>query len=245
MNTNYAIVVNTHSSSRDVLDLFLIQLEKYYPNNKLYIFTDNSDGLDSKYTPIIYNSNDMFRTQYLQCIEEVSEKFILYLNEDYILYDNVNVDKINDYLSILEENPEFSFIRLARGPNFTNDKFNNELYFLTHKQPHFYSQTAAIWRTDSIKKIHEIGPDLHIGAGGAQHGHFEVAGNDLCRELNMIGLSYYSGEAKRGMYHYDTDVFPYIATAIIKGKWNKSEYPKELLPLLDEYNIDIKKRGYI
>jgi len=245
MISSYAIVVNTHSSSRDVLDLFLIQLEKFYPNNKVYIFTDIGDGLDPKYTPIIYNSKDMFRTQYLECIEQVPEEFILYLNEDYILYDNVNVEKINHYLSILDSNPDMSFIRLARGPNFTDKTFEDDLYYLTHQQDHFYSQTAAIWRTESIKKIHEIGPDLHIGAGGAQHGHFEVAGNALCEELNMVGLAYYGKEPKRGMYHYDTDIFPYVATAIIKGKWNASEYPKELLPLLEEHNIDIRKRGFL
>ena len=83
--SNYAIVVNTHSSSIDVLKIFLNQLEKHYPNNKVYIFTDKGDGIDLKYNLILYNSNDKFRTQYLNSIKQVSEDFILYLNEDYII----------------------------------------------------------------------------------------------------------------------------------------------------------------
>jgi hypothetical protein len=38
-------------------------------------------------------------------------------------------------------------------------------------------------------------------------------------------------------------VYPYIATAIIKGKWNLSEYPIELGDLLSEYKIDKSIRG--
>ena len=34
-----------------------------------------------------------------------------------------------------------------------------------------------------------------------------------------------------------------IATAIIKGKWNLSEYPTELTPLLEKYNINPEVRG--
>ena len=43
------------------------------------------------------------------------------------------------------------------------------------------------------------------------------------------------------MYHFDSLVYPYIATAIVKGKWNFQEYP-ELKKLLDSYNI--KSRNY-
>ena len=71
----------------------------------------------------------------------------------------------------------------------------------------------------------------------------EYIGNVLCKNLNINGLLCYTGEPKRGIYHYDSYVFPIIATAITKGKWNVSEYKKELEPLLVEFNIDTSKRG--
>jgi hypothetical protein len=52
-------------------------------------------------------------------------------------------------------------------------------------------------------------------------------------------------EKKRGMYHYDSSVFPYIATAINKGKWNYSEYQTELDSLFAEYQINPFERGIV
>jgi hypothetical protein len=243
--SNYAIVVNTHSSSIDVLKIFLNQLEKHYPNNKVYIFTDKGDGIDLKYNLILYNSNDKFRTQYLNSIKQVSEDFILYLNEDYILYDYVNKDKIANYLSTLENNQDISFIRLTRGPNMTTKKMDDDLFLADNKLNYFFSQTAAIWKRESLIKIHENGPDTHIGIGGATYGHFEIDANKVCRDLDIKGLVAYNGEKLRGMYHYDSSVFPYISTAIIKGKWNLSEYKEELSPLIKEYNINVNIRGQV
>ena len=53
------------------------------------------------------------------------------------------------------------------------------------------------------------------------------------------------GEKKRGMYHYDSIVFPYIATAINKGKWNMSEYQTELDKMFNEYGVMPFERGIV
>ena len=47
----------------------------------------------------------------------------------------------------------------------------------------------------------------------------------------------------RGGNHYDSNVYPYIATALVRGKWNINEYPNELGNILKNYNIEINKRG--
>jgi hypothetical protein len=60
---------------------------------------------------------------------------------------------------------------------------------------------------------------------------------------NISGLYYYNEEPKRGGNHYDSSIYPYIATALVKGKWNLSEYKKELGTLLEQYNIDKDLRG--
>ncbi len=44
------------------------------------------------------------------------------------------------------------------------------------------------------------------------------------------------------MSHYDSNIFPYIATTLVKGKWNTKEYP-ELYEILNSYNIDVSIRG--
>ena len=50
-------------------------------------------------------------------------------------------------------------------------------------------------------------------------------------------------EKRRGDYHYDSFVYPYVATAINKGKWNLIEYTEELNPIFEEYNINPFERG--
>jgi hypothetical protein len=58
----------------------------------------------------------------------------------------------------------------------------------------------------------------------------------------MVSLG---NERRRGIYHNDSSVFPYIATAINKGKWNYYEYEKELNILFNIYNINPFERGII
>ena len=53
-----------------------------------------------------------------------------------------------------------------------------------------------------------------------------------------LGYTYFCGSEKlRGQAHYDSAIFPYIATAIVKGKWNNLEYSSELNVLFDEYDV--------
>jgi len=50
-------------------------------------------------------------------------------------------------------------------------------------------------------------------------------------------------QIKRGIYHWDSGIYPYIATAVVKGKWDYECYSKELSKLMDKYKIDPNIRG--
>ena len=63
--------------------------------------------------------------------------------------------------------------------------------------------------------------------------------------LNIKALFHYNNEPKRGMHHYDSKIYPYIATAVVKGKWNLTDYPQELIKILNKNNINVDKRGKI
>jgi hypothetical protein len=226
--------------------MFFGQLEKHYPGNRVYIFTDENKGLPDSYNVIFYNKKDHFRTQYLNCLKSVREDFLLYLNEDYILYDDVKTGIMEEYISVLAEDDAISCIRLTRGANFSGVKYKdrNDLYYLDNKSEHFFSQTSTLWKRKVLEMIHEKGPDLHI-AGKRTKLQFEVEANKVCSLLDIKGLIAYHNEPKRGLVHYDSSVFPYIATALIKGKWNLGEYEKELRPLLAKYQIDVRERGRV
>ena len=58
-------------------------------------------------------------------------------------------------------------------------------------------------------------------------------------------MSKIGNENRRGSLHYDSSVFPYIATAITKCKWNYNQYKVELDNLFEQYNINPFERGIL
>ena len=62
------------------------------------------------------------------------------------------------------------------------------------------------------------------------------------RGRTLMGAIAYRDERRRGMWHWDSSLFPYVATALVKGRWNIGEYP-ELVRLLAEYGVDVSVRG--
>jgi hypothetical protein len=74
---------------------------------------------------------------------------------------------------------------------------------------------------------------------------FEASAQKTFRKLGLKGAFASRKGPKRGLHHYDSPDFPYVATAIVKGKWNISEYEKELEGIFDEFDIDKEFRGTI
>ena len=79
----------------------------------------------------------------------------------------------------------------------------------------------------------------------------ELHGSNAMKTLGMKGCYIYNGEPKRGSLHYDSEIFPYIATALVghslggPSRWLYKHYQTELEILLKEYNIDPMVRGIL
>ena len=93
---------------------------------------------------------------------------------------------------------------------------------------------ATIWRKDRFIELYNA---------AKQEKWFECeAYETACRNLRIEGLYYYNNEPRRGGHH-DSSIYPYIATAVVRGKWNLKEYRNELEPILQSFNIDPQERG--
>lgn len=238
------VVVNTTSKNSDVWKMFYSQIKKHFPQcAKIYTFSDipNDEFIGQTF---LYDKNLKFRSQFLSCIKKVSDDYCIFISEDYILYNDVDTEKVRFLQSFLQEEKDISFIKLFKGADFKEPlyKGSKNLFELSLSNPYFFSQSATLWRTRDLEKIFEKGPDMHI-AGEGPNDHFELGAQETCKELNLKGLYYYNNEPKRGIYHHDCSIFPHVATALVKGKWNLSEYYKELMPLLIEYEINSSERG--
>jgi len=247
---NVSLIINTVSKNSDVWNIFFDKIKEHISDaffeNK-YVFVDDDMGaLPDDYTVVKYDTNVKYKQQFESCIPEVTEKYCIYISEDYILYDNIDEQKIINFIDILEENNSLSFVRFMRGGVYDGpfEKYSDNLYYVPDDKDYFYTNQAALWRTKNLEMVHKRGPNLHIANTDWQNS-FEYQATKTCQELGYKGLFCYYGEEKRGMYHYDSSVFPHVSTALVKGKWNMSEYPQEMSKIINKYELDIRERGWV
>lgn len=247
---NICLIVNTVSKNSDVWPVFFERIGQHIPVSffdKKYIFVDTKHrDIPKDYETIVYNDKEVYQQQFSYCIDQVSEEYCIYISEDYILYDDVNIDKILQFKEIMKKDKDISFIRFMRGGIYDGpfQNYQENLFFVPSEKKYFYTNQAALWRTKTLSTIHKNGPKLHIANADWQNS-FEYRASETCKEMQIKGLFCHYGEKKRGLYHYDSSVFPHISTALVKGKWNMREYPKEMGKIVKQYKINITKRGWV
>jgi hypothetical protein len=227
-------VVYTHSNCSDLWDMFIKQNRKHigWP---IFFITNQlipNFPLDSQY---IYNEEDNYSDIWISVLKKINTDFFIYLQEDFILYDDVNIKKINEYTEILK-NSDYSFVRLIKSGE-VNNKITDTLFEISSNNKFVFAMQTTIWKTNDYINILE---NVHEKKWLETNKYYEYMSKN-----NIKGLCHYDNELKRGNNHYDSNVYPYIATALVKGKWIMSEYKNELTKLLIDNNINQNKRGII
>ena len=232
---NLPIIIYSHSSYSDVWPLIFGQIKKFHTTNPLYLFTNEKsyDGVTSLY----YDESLNYNNRVIQCLSQINNEIFLFLHEDMPLYDTPNYSVLDEYIKLIV-NDSLDSIKLIFAGNETNFIPGDITQQYSHKNltttdwSHFSIQPTLIKKNtllDILKRypssnLWELENNIHISKF---HPYIEQ-----CTSLKG---------KQRGIYHFDSLVYPYIATAIVKGKWNFQEYP-ELKNLLDIYNI--KSRNY-
>ena len=119
--------------------------------------------------------------------------------------------------------------------NLSNDLFHN----IPQKSKYLFSTQATLWRKKSLFKLLTNAYEKYKYDNIWES---EVRLNELAQNLNLKGAFLYNNGNKRGKNHWDSNNFPYIATAIVKGKWNFQEYKNELMEILISNKINTKRR---
>lgn len=234
-----ALVVNSHSSNAVCLDLFFMCLEKYVGVDyfdSIYLFIDSTDGTIPDYVTVVeYDPRDNFRDQMIHCLKSVKEDVLLYCNEDYLFYAPAKTDIADHLVSELLCDPSLSFVKFCHTDVEKYTEYKSKLYLIDKECQNTFSQTLSFWKTADFLRIHENCPPSEIGSKGDIFGHLEVAAIDVCKRLDIKGVCYYNGEPKRGMVHFDTEVFPHTASALLRGgQWN-DEYKTEIQDIMEMY----------
>ena len=205
------------------------QLKKYVGDTKIYVAVNKDDTQISDNICIIYDDTKEYTERWKEILEQIEEETFMFMHEDMILFDKLNFQMLEKYISYINDTMLDSIKLILAGDNFEQWPIDNTL--VTNQYSKFSIQ-PTITRKDIFKeKVNVISP-LNIW-------QFEEAITATGRDF-MVKIG---GERKRGMYHYDSLVFPYVATAINKGKWNLNEYMDVLNPMFEEYNINPFERG--
>lgn len=223
----YCIVTYSHTKCKDLWKPYFDRLRRYGPQVDKFLMVDSSDTIltDSSLEDIekfVYDDDNPFSNQWLEMVKylkDIGYDYFIYSQEDFILYDFVNESGIHDAIAQIENNnTEYvKFIKSGGTEYSMQASIHNIEKFIN-----FYNK----YQIDSIRQEGFLSQ--------CSTGEYES------KFLPMAWV----GE-KRGLFHYDSKVWPYIATALNKGKWNISEYEKELTYFQQEYMVEFDVRGTI
>jgi hypothetical protein len=229
---NLTLLLYTHSKVQDLHNLFLGQIKKHFPqlDNILVLCDIDIPGVKV----CLYNDSSKYYEQIVNSLNLVDTDFILYCQEDYILFDDVNILNLQNTLTFLRTAPDVGFVRLIQSGIENSTDYNNDFLLLDSNHQYYFSTQATIWRKDILKKI--------FAASKANSIRDEIQNSQFLKQIDCKGLcTKLKGEKIGG--HYNSLIFPYVATALVNGKWNYSEYENALDKILSEYKIDKNIRG--
>jgi hypothetical protein len=229
MGISVPIIVYTHTDMKDIWPMFFGQLKKYIGDTKVYVAVNEDDTQISDYICIIYDDTKQYTERWKEILDKIEEETFMFMHEDMILFDKINYQLLEKYIEYVKDDYVESIKLILAGDKF--DEWVIDKTLITNQYAKF-----SIQPTITTKKVFRGHVDISSPLNIWQ---FEEAVVSSGKDF-MVRLG---GERKRGLYHYDSLVFPYIATAINKGKWNLNEYQEELNPMFEEYNINPFERG--
>tara|TARA_R110002051_G_scaffold313239_1_gene389149 strand:+ start:472 stop:1155 length:684 start_codon:yes stop_codon:yes gene_type:complete len=209
--------VYSHSAYFDVLEVFLEQWNLFY-GEEIIVFSDKEY---KGYKTVIYDEELSYTNRLIQCFENTEGEVFLYQHEDMFLYDYPDSKKLNDYGETLTKSND-SFIRLTKAGSckFSQSDLNETLLNISEDSENFFAVQSTLWKKDDLIKFLKEAGSLNIW-------DLEATSHVINSRARLSGLCHFDNEVQRGGHH-DSNMWPYVATAINKGQWNFEEYEKEL-----------------
>lgn len=232
-------ITYTTSKYADLWPCHFGQLSKHLGGLKSFVLSDYGSGnvFDFKEHVLIeHDDNAPYWKQYVQALDKIEEDYVIYLQEDFFLYDDVNHKLLERALEFLKSS-DYDYVRLIRcGYQTPLDRHVKDNFFeVDMATPDAFCMQATLWKKRRMRQLY-----THVASQKWLEGeHWNVG----ARQIGIKGVFTWNGESKRGKFHYDSVVFPYVCTAVCKGQWALDEYPETMARLIKEYNIDVTKRG--
>ena len=250
--SNLAIVTYTNSVCEDIWPVYFGQIDRFGNKLKSYVFSDKvpeNVSISDSHKFILYNNKDPYYIQYNKCLDSVSEDYIVYCQEDFILTDTLHYEEINRCINVLDST-DYSFVRLVKTDigawkHYSECRKRNwekitldENIFCAHStdfDAFSFQMQATIWKKNDISRLY----DYVKSEKWLENREWDKG----VRETNTKGAYYYKDSLQEGPYHHAPEIWPHICTAVGRGKWSLSLHRERLLNVLNESGIDPRERG--
>jgi len=240
-------ITHTHTDYYDVCKIYDGEMpsklwgDQFWENHYYLInseYKSNKEELKLSGKFFYYEDYLFYPLRLLNILSNINSEIIVLDHEDMILYDKANLDEINKALNLIEKK-NLDSIRFIKNINAKYNKIeNSQVESIDSKSEWIFSIQPSIWRRDSLISLLKKNLNVNIW-------QLEYKSQKVVRKLGLnIGALAGNGK-KRGKFHCDSEYYPFIATALFKGKWTISEYPNELKKLFVKYKIDPLIRGGI
>ena len=238
---NLSLAIYSHSSYYDCLTPCLDRFKRYckYEFDHKFLLLDQEDNFEG-YDILKYTDAACYTARLVETVSQIPTDYLLFLHEDMILYEAVGEAYLDIAVKTIMKD-DVDCIKLIKcDDNFIESSYRNSIFLksIPTTANLLFAVQPTLWNKESYVKVLKANPNKNIW-------QLEASGQGYAKENNYNCLYTYDQrfDRKRGKYHYDSCTFPYIATAIVKGKWNITDYPKEMIEMLDEYKIDPNVRG--
>ena len=251
---NIALITYTNNKCHDILRPHAGQIEKHAGKLKSYVLSNelpNDNDLNKEnHKVFLYNNDDPYYKQWVDCLENIDEDYLIYSQEDFLIYDQVDYDEILRCKKFLDES-DYSFVRflkfeLSLGKHrsqfkikdYPNIELADKIFDAYCQDPDCYAfmMQATIWKkSDYVKLYNNVESEIW---------HEAPKWNKGMRDLGIKGAFYHEDSMpKLGKWHWESKIWPHVCTAVGYGKWSISHHDNRLTDILKQYDIDPSVRG--
>lgn len=229
-----SILVSSCDDYHDVLNLFFAAFEEYWSGCPYPILingeknTFKSNVLKFEYRTITSN-HKKWGQRLLSSLHKIEDDFVITLLDDYILENKINVENLNQSISVLQNNNDISCVYLfyLESLDFIESGLNNYIE-VSNKSLYKINTLPAIWKRKDLIKLIEQNDDP-----------WSWEAFSMYRKSAVSTKIFSVNSSKNNIYNYSA----LTGGAVYRGKWVKDVVSNKL----EKYNLPINfsKRKYL
>ena len=249
MLINTAILILSCDKYADVWEPFFLFFKKYWSDCPfpVYLGTNQKQFSFYKVKQIFSNRNTTWSDELKVILEQIPEKYIIIILEDYFIYESVNNDKISEIIEVMKKN-DAAYMKLGAFPAKYNELWPyttlsgaDDIGVIAKDSKYRLCLQTAIWNKDVLLSL--LNPTENPW-------QFEIEGSKRSNFIDNPFLCIIADPSKKVVH----GPIQYYCTALSAGKWMRGAIrlcEKENIPIdltirpVESLFEELKRKIYI